>query len=163
MHSRDDALQILNDLLRQARLAPSKVKRLDLTLACAGRREGYAALPADDFCASWFFAVGPHFSAALDIRLDKRKRNKKSYYIWTQGSAFAFQVGYQCQTRDGSTLVQVQSASSAGVQNNGARNAGSVGVQVYKPGPKPGTWEKSDFLRMSQDEFVAFLITGLAP
>jgi hypothetical protein len=45
------------------------------------------------FAAGWIMAVGEWFKDRLDIKLTKRKINKKEQLVWTQGRLFNFREG----------------------------------------------------------------------
>jgi hypothetical protein len=82
---------------------------------------------------SWWigFRYSLPFSAALDITLQRRERNrvpeekywdedakkykklKEIYYVWVQGSAFDFREGYTIHRKDGGLLAQIEKASPA--------------------------------------------------
>jgi hypothetical protein len=97
------------------------------------------------------------------VKLQRRLRKKKSYYVWTQGSAFAFAVGYTMTRTDMSELVQVVEAYEAEpARDRIQRDPGQIRCEVYTPDDSPGkVWKFSQAMTMSQDDFVRFLITGV--
>lgn|GEM_PF-6948704 len=159
--------------------------------------EGYYPLPEDGFCRGWTFDLGRHFAASLDIGLRRRRRGigpkikdpatgkmkqkKESYYVWTQGAGFGFDVGYTVNSK-ARVMLQVISATlatGAKPQKNETndntdggmaietedkftdRNPGQAQVQFYRAKTIPGTWEKTRLVDMTQDDLVRLLITGM--
>lgn len=123
--------------------------------------EEYRCMTDEEFCQGWAYRLGPHFVDALDIALDRRMRDKKPYYAWTQGTRFAFKVGHTLHRTDESGVVQVMEAKEASSARDGVtREPGSVRVQVYAPAAEPTIWEKTSVLNVTQDAFVRYLITG---
>jgi hypothetical protein len=47
----------------------------------------------DGFADGWYMALKDSFKMELDIELTERKKNKTSYYEWTQGPYFCFSEG----------------------------------------------------------------------
>jgi len=47
----------------------------------------------DGFAHGWYMAIKESFRMELDIKLSERKKNKISYYEWTQGPYFCFSEG----------------------------------------------------------------------
>jgi len=47
----------------------------------------------DGFASGWRMAVKESFKMELDIKLTERKKNKISYYEWTQGPYYCFSEG----------------------------------------------------------------------
>lgn len=154
----EHALNVLEKILQPSGKRNTRSTRL---LCRLEPLEAYKAIPEAEFCQGWAYTVGPHFAEALDIELQQRKKNKQSYYIWTQGSAFAFHPGYTIHKADGSELLQIQDAkeSSPGRESM-QREPGTVWVQCYIPSTGPTIWQKSSLTQISQDDFVRHLITG---
>lgn len=123
--------------------------------------EAYRRIPEDEFCRGWAFCVGPHFAEALDCQLQSRKRNKKSYSVWTQGSAFSFKQGYTIHRADGGMIVQVLKAKEAiPGRKTIKRDSGYITAQCFAPNSGETIWKKDAIINMTHDEFVRFLITG---
>ena len=69
----------------------------------------------DDFChENWFFNVSYAFREALDIKYEERKKDKKSYWLWTQGPYLSFKDGDTLRSRDNKIALQVKYANSMG-------------------------------------------------
>lgn len=47
----------------------------------------------DGFAAGWYMALSDSFKMELDIKLTERKKNKNSFYEWTQGPYYCFSDG----------------------------------------------------------------------
>lgn len=47
----------------------------------------------DGFADGWYMALKDSFKMELDIKLTERKKNKISYYEWTQGPYYCFSEG----------------------------------------------------------------------
>ena len=89
--------------------------------------DGYYDFPVEKFCLGWAWDVGICFAASLDVMLQRFNRviGKKieedgktapiiqSYFAWTQGSQFCFDVGHSFYTHDKKTMAQVQKANPA--------------------------------------------------
>lgn len=160
MHHPDQLLAIalwreltVKRTLKQARRCTSI---LGLPAPCEGLRD----LP-EEFCTAWNFNVGRHFAAALDILLQCRKKDKRDYYVWTQGSAFNFTAGYTIPSRDGTLIIQVDEATPAEPSSSGiARNPGYVRLRTHMKSGGPNAWNRPQVTEMTQDSLVHFLITG---
>ena len=153
------ALKLLDLLIADA--GTGKQARGTMLLSCVNAREGYARIPEEEFCPEWVYTVGPHFADALDISLQRRKRDKKDYHVWTQGTAFAFRDGYTIHKTDGSMAVQVMAGKSATPARDGVkRDPGSVLAQTYTRADDSGAWKAAQLLSGSQDDFVRYLICG---
>ena len=106
----------------------------------------------------WFMHLPACFDAALDMQLLERRKNKVPFLIWTQGNNFGFSQGdiiYRNPfTGSGNApLLQIDSASSAGLGESGKRSPGHVRFTWHFTG--------DDTTReMTQDEFVRLLISG---
>jgi hypothetical protein len=67
---------------------------------------------------SWAFNVTYSFRDALDIKHEERKRNKKSYWVWTQGPILSFKEGDLVHSKDGNRAVKVRYANRMGWDSN---------------------------------------------
>lgn len=47
----------------------------------------------DGFADGWYMALNDSFKMELDIKLTERKKNKISFYEWTQGPYYCFSEG----------------------------------------------------------------------
>jgi len=47
----------------------------------------------DGFADGWYMALKESFKIELDIKLTERKKNKASYFEWTQGPYYCFSEG----------------------------------------------------------------------
>lgn len=129
--------------------------------------------------SDWYMCVPQCFNNALDIRLTARKENGKETLVWTQGSAFSFKQGdtlYDTpRAYDAwgealnhiSLCVSVRKASDSIPEKRKTKNSeaaprypGSVVFQVLAPNPPKTGLIKVDEVKMTQDEFVYYLING---
>lgn len=62
-------------------------------IATTKRSTNLIAIFIDGFADSWYLAIKESFKMELDIKLTERKKNKLSYYEWTQGPYFCFSEG----------------------------------------------------------------------
>lgn len=53
----------------------------------------------------WYFKVPYAFREALDLKYEERKKNKKSYMVWTQGPILSFKDGDSFTARDNKTAL----------------------------------------------------------
>jgi hypothetical protein len=171
------ALKVLDTLMKSERALEqgrtARSIRITSIIGCPEEvGEGYKYLPKS-FCYGWAFCMrgipdtfdpahGAHFSAALDVELQSRKRKNESYYVWTQGSSFAMAEGYTLTRSDHSEIVQVALARDVEPAKCGIRrDPGQISCKVYAPDDTPGKiWKFSHMLDLTQDDFVRFLITG---
>ena len=110
----------------------------------------------------WEFIVPYAFRDALDIKYEERKKNKRSYMVWTQGPILSFKEGDLITSKDGKRSVQVKSADS--MKWNKSKNEmykGSVIYEEYKI--NNGKYEKSGTVTCSQMNFLELLIYGRQP
>ncbi len=150
------ALRILKD----ATTPKDKQRRGTELITCLEPKEGYGPLP-EDFCQGWAFKLGPSFADALDIIFQQRKRNKKSYSVWTQGSRFDFKQGYTIHSTDGKTVVQVAEASPVEPGGGGIkRDPGKIELKFYSAQDGPKIWKLERTETMTQDDLVRLLILG---
>jgi len=113
----------------------------------------------------WAFAIDGLFKRVLDIRLTERVKNKKSYWIWTQGTNFKFKRGYTLyNSPEGwphpnvTTWVQITEATDAGTTSD---PDGLVIFDLYYR-HIDGTAIKDEKPRIcTQIEFVQFLQSGI--
>lgn len=108
---------------------------------------------------AWAFNVGYAFRDALDIRFEERKKNKKSYMVWTQGPILSFKEGDMIHSRDGKRIVQVRFANQMGWDS--AKNEMYQGSVVYSEYmPSNNSYLKLNELTCTQMQFLQLLIHG---
>lgn len=64
-----------------------------LEIASTKRSAELNASFTDGFADGWYMALKDSFKMELDIKLTDRKKNKISYYEWTQGPYYCFSEG----------------------------------------------------------------------
>ena len=146
----------MNELDHLKSMWGSKVKRnTDLIVPKVTYIDGQGSLNND----SWAFKVAYAFRDALDIKYEVRKKNKKSYMVWTQGPNLSFKEGDLIHSKDGSRSVQI-------------RFANQLGWDVTKEEMYPGSVVYSEFsvsgnstskpseLTCTQMQFLQLLIHG---
>ncbi len=128
--------------------------------------------PDADSPNQWHMCVPSCFNAALDIRYSERKKNKKPYWVWTQGADFSFAAGdIIYDTPDGYKVwsealksikrcVQISEAKPAGGAEEGDRYSGLVKAKVFRPNEKRSALCLEQELQMTQYDFVSYLIFG---
>jgi hypothetical protein len=124
--------------------------------------------PKNPDASDWFMYVPAAFNEALDIKFEASGPNEG----WTQSGCFAFKqadtlydtpVAYQRWSDALKVLnlgIVVRTASSAGAGEAGNRYAGSVSFKVMLPDANRTTLTEAFEWRLTQDEFVRFLIDG---
>jgi hypothetical protein len=123
---------------------------------------------------SWAFCVPPGFNESLDIRFTERTNKGKKTKVWTQGGLFYFKAGdtiFDTPLAYGEWGVALQhiekcikvefGVSSGQMEPDMPRSSGSVEFKLLKPNENRTALEESnETLKMSQDDFVYYLITG---
>jgi len=117
---------------------------------------------------SWFMCVPPAFNEALDLKQNCGAPNPG----WTGSGAFAFKSGdrlYNCPeaySSWGEALrvmklgLFVQSASSAGMGEDGSRYGGAVQFTILTPDDANSRLVERFDYSMTQDEFIRMIIEG---
>lgn len=120
----------------------------------------------------WFMYLPDYFNNALDIKNTERKKNKKSYWVWTQGADFSFSTGdtiydtmeaYQPWSEAIKKIkicIQVTNAVPARCSEAGLRFPGRINADLYLPDSMKNKLIKFTELKMTQYEFVSLLIFG---
>ena len=123
----------------------------------------------------WFIYVPSCFNDCLDIAKTARKtkHGKRVEMVWTQGSRFAFHRGcilydtpkaYNTWTNAINQIkycISIQSATSAEpAKNEKDRIPGIVEFSILSPSTRTMTLKEIGTHRLTQDEFIRFLIKG---
>lgn len=156
-----------------------RVLRSDALLSSAVQNPPALLAPGqwiEGWCSGWAFAVAPCFASALDIRLTEKVRNKQKYSVWTQGSAFAFEIGHTIHDapppskeyplwRDALQVVNrtlcITSAMPAiPATEESPRFSGTVTFFQLRTRPDRSGQERDALQTMTQDDFIRLLITG---
>ena len=107
----------------------------------------------------WKFDVLFAFRDALDIQFQRRIKNKKPYWVWTQGPILSFKEGDIIKSRDGKQLVQVQFANPMGWdESKNSMNEGSVMFDEFAVNNDQHTKIRRE--TCSQMQFLELLIYG---
>jgi len=110
---------------------------------------------------SWFFDVKYAFRDALDIKYEKRMKDKKPCMVWTQGPILAFGGGDTIHSRDGKRAVQVLFATQMGWDPDKAEMyQGSVAYQEFSVAGHVSV--KAGEHTCTQMQFLRLLISGSA-
>lgn len=124
----------------------------------------------------WFIYVPACFNDCLDISKTVRKAKK----VWTQGSRFAFHRGCilydtpkayhrwgdaireirYCISIHNGESVKLAEKKKEEKEKEEQRNPGSVGFAVLSPSTQSARLEEIGNFKLTQDEFVKFLIDG---
>ncbi|CAB4202587.1 hypothetical protein UFOVP1367_25 [uncultured Caudovirales phage] len=113
---------------------------------------GYGSLNNDN----WAYAVTYAFRDALDIIYELKDEKTNPHMVWTQGCRLNFLVGDMLNHKDGGVSLQVVSSMPMGWTLDKTFTMGSVTYQSFI---QTGL---SDFITVSQFEFLAVLINGRA-
>lgn len=136
------------------------------------RLEKLLKSPNDESPSDWFMYIPAFFNNALDIRDTERKKDKISYWIWTQGADFSFSVGDTIyDTRDAykpweealktvKICIQITRAVSASSSEGGFRFPGRLSFDLLIPDKDRSKLEKVGEYEMTQYEFVSLIIFG---
>jgi hypothetical protein len=118
-------------------------------------------------------AVKDCYRNELDIKYTERKKNKQSFWEWTQGPYFSFAEGHlfydtpkgyekwEKALRTIKTCCKIVSATPTVLNNNKKLVAGIVVCTIYKPDEKCTSLKAVKDYTLSQTEFVNFLKTGI--
>jgi len=107
----------------------------------------------------WVFNLTYAFRGALDLKYEKRMKNKKTDMVWTQGPILCFKEGDVITSKDGMRLVQVKFASRMGWDlSKNKMYEGSVIYEVFVI--TQGIYSKTWKYKCSQMEFLELLIYG---
>jgi hypothetical protein len=109
--------------------------------------------------SDWNFIVPYGFREALDIKYEKRMKNQKAYYVWTQGPILSFKEGDTLQNKFADSTVQVKFASSMGWDpDKNVMYLGSVVFDVFDVDHHKH--KKVSRMECNQMEFLQFIIYG---
>jgi hypothetical protein len=170
MYTKDNALNLLLKLTTQELLEKRNIYRI--------KEKRYTELlknpeRSQDEIDNWYFYVPSFFNDCLDIAKTTRVINHKDRKIWTQGSRFNFHRG--CVIYDTSkaydkwdkafneikhciTIISARQAKPA--INHNERDSGEVVFLLLSPSTKTMTLNEIGTYKLTQDEFIGFLING---
>lgn len=119
--------------------------------------------------SGWMFAIKESFKIALDIRLTERVKDKKTYWVWTQGTNFKFKQGYTLyNSPEGwphpNVTAWVQVTEAMDTTPATQHTEGSSGLVIFDLYFRhiDGSAIKDDRPKIcNQAEFVTFLKTGI--
>ena len=124
------------------------------------------------YADGWFMAVKESYRNALDVKYTERKKDKESFFEWTQGPYFSFAEGHlfydtpkgyekwEKALRTIKTCCKIVSATPTELKNK-KLDEGIVVFTIYKPDEKHEFLKAVGNYKLSQAEFVTFLKTGL--
>lgn len=125
------------------------------------------------YADGWFMAVKECYRNELDIKLTERKKNKQSYFEWTQGPYLSFAEGHlfydtpKAYGKWGQALkaikitCQITSTTPTILDKNKNLREGTVTFTLYKPDEEHTSLITIKEYKLSQKEFVNFLKTGV--
>ncbi len=107
----------------------------------------------------WEFIVPYGFREAVDIKYEKRMKDKNPYYVWTQGPILSFKEGDLLHHRSGKNAVQVQFACSMGWDpDKDEMYLGSVVFDSFEINDQK--YKKTNRTQCTQMDFLQLLIHG---
>lgn len=133
------------------------------------------------FADGWHMALKESFRMELDIKLTERKKNKISYYEWTQGPYYCFsegqmiydtreaytswrdalnKVGLACQIVAAKPNIPIKVDNEVTGRPEYRVVDGYVQFLLFKPDQGCAKLEPYVGYNLSQNEFVNFLKTG---
>ncbi|MDD2851600.1 MAG: hypothetical protein PHY09_06815 [Desulfuromonadaceae bacterium] len=133
------------------------------------------------FAEGWYMALKESFKMELDIKYTERKKNKISYYEWTQGPYFCFSEGqlffdtkeayvyWQSALSNVNLACQIIAAKPDSFIKTSDDVTGKIEYQVlegyvqfllYKPTEERTCLTPFIGYKLSQNKFVNFLKTG---
>jgi len=125
------------------------------------------------YAKEWDMAVKECYRNELDIKYTERKRNKRSFWEWTQGPYFSFAEGHlfyntpkayrkwEEAIRDIKIVCVITAATPTILDRNKNLVEGIVNFTIYKPDEKLTSLKAVKNYKLSQTEFVNFLKTGV--
>jgi len=122
-------------------------------------RENSKLIPNDIHPSRWHFNIPYAFRDALDIKYEQRKKDKKTYMVWTQGPMLSFHEGDTFTSKNQDCALQIVFATGMGWDT--AKNKmyqGSVVFEEFKITNKKYTKVKQH--SCDQMAFLEILITG---
>jgi hypothetical protein len=135
----------------------------------------------DGFAVGWYMAIKESFKMELDIEFTERKREKTSYYEWTQGPYYCFSEGQVIyDAKDGYTcwqesvkkvnlacqIVAAKPNIPAKIDSEVTKKsefrviAGNVQFILFRPDEERTKLVSYVGYNLSQNDFVNFLKTG---
>lgn len=121
--------------------------------------ENSKLLPNDIHPSHWSFNIPYAFRDALDIKYEQRKKDKKTYMVWTQGPMLSFNEGDTFTSKNQDCALQIIFATGMGWDM--AKNEmyqGSVVFEEFEIKNKQYTKVKQH--TCCQMAFLEVLITG---
>ncbi len=127
----------------------------------------------DGYAVGWFMTVKECYRNELDLKFSERKKNKQSFFEWTQGPYFSFAEGHlfydtpkgyekwEKALRAIKICCKIDSATPTVLDKNKKLIEGTVVLTIYKPSEKLTSMKAAGNYKLSQTEFVNFLKTGL--
>lgn len=124
------------------------------------------------FAKGWHMAVKDCYRNELDIKYTERKKNKQSFWEWTQGPYYSFSEGHlfyntpkayrkwEEAIKDIKIACQITSARPTILDRNKKLVEGMVEFTIYEPDKKFTSLKAVKDYKLSQEEFVNFLRRG---
>jgi len=124
------------------------------------------------YAKNWHMAVKDCYRNELDIKYTERKKNKESFWEWTQGPYFSFAEGHlfyntpkayskwEEAIKDIKIACQITSATPTILDRNKNLIEGLVEFTIYEPDENFTSLKALKNYKLSQKEFISFLQTG---
>jgi len=137
------------------------------------RHTNFIAHFINGYADGWFMAVKECYRNELDLKFTERKKNKQSFFEWTQGPYFSFAEGHlfydtpkgyeKWEKALGAIKIccKIDSATPTVLDKNRELVEGMVIFTIYKPDEGHKFLKAVKDYKLSQKEFVHFLKTGL--
>jgi hypothetical protein len=125
------------------------------------------------YAEGWHMAVKECYRNELDIKYTERKKNKQSFWEWTQGPYYSFAEGHlfyntpkayskwEEAIKNIKIACQITSAIPTILDRNKNLIEGMVEFTIYEPDKKFASLKVLKDYKLSQKEFVNFLKTGV--
>lgn len=125
------------------------------------------------YAKGWDMAVKECYRNELDIKYTERKKNKQSFWEWTQGPYFSFAEGdlfyntpkaygkWEEAIKDIKIACQITSATPTILGRNKELVEGIVNFTIYKPDEKLTSMKVLKSYKLTQKEFFNFLKSGV--
>jgi hypothetical protein len=125
------------------------------------------------YAKDWSMAVKECYRNELDIKFTERKKNKQSYWEWTQGPYFSFTEGhlfyntrkaYNKKWGDTLKIIKIACEIISATPNSFDKEKkfieGTVNFTIYKPNKTFTSLIADEDYTLTQSDFVDFLKTG---
>ncbi|SGY87528.1 hypothetical protein [Moritella viscosa] len=155
----DDFMYVPKEITQLKALWQERTQRSTSLIVPSMSNEHSKLVPDDIHHSHWCFNIPYAFRDALDIKYEQRKKDKKTYMVWTQGPMLSFNEGDTFTSKNQNCALQIIFATGMGW--DAAKNEmyqGSVVFEEFKIENKKYTNIKQH--SCNQMAFLEILITG---